>query len=80
MKKLLLGLIAVGFISLSSFTTIDSKEILVHNCTYDMYNKSGEYLGTITLYDVPDNISCSSDQAKKVAIDYWNSIVSTLKG
>jgi len=72
MKKSFFGLIAIAFISLSSFTTKSTDELVLHNCTYNMYNASGQFLGQLTLYDVPDNVSCGSSKAKQVAIDYWN--------
>ena len=72
MKKSFFGLIAIAFISLSSFTTKSSDELVLHNCTYRMYNAAGQYLGNWTLFDVPDNISCGSDRAKQVAIDSYN--------
>lgn len=72
MKNLFLGFLAIVFISMSSFTSVNNDEIIVHNCTYRMYNASGQYLGNWTLYDVPDNISCGSSTAKQVAIDSYN--------
>ena len=71
MRKSFFGLIAIAFISLSSFAT-KSTDVVLHNCTYNMYNASGQFLGQLTLYDVPNNVSCGSSQAKEVAIDYWN--------
>ena len=74
MKKAFFGLIAVAFISLSSFTSVNSSEDLLkaHNCTYRMYNAAGQYLGNWTLYDVPDNVSCGSAVATQAAIDSYN--------
>jgi hypothetical protein len=71
MKKLLFGLFTMGFVTLSSFTTINSEDLVLHNCTYKMYS-NGQYLGDWTLYGVPDNVSCNSSYAKQVAMDSWN--------
>ena len=71
MKKSFFGLVAIAFISLSSFTTKDSKELLLRNCTYRMYNAAGQYLGNQTII-VNDGTSCGSAEAKSIAIDAFN--------
>lgn len=70
MKKSFLGLIALGFISLSSFTKIDTKEVLMHSCSYNLYSK-GKYVGAITI-DTPDSVSCDSPEGSEMAIFCWN--------
>jgi hypothetical protein len=76
MKKLFLSL-SLGAVLLGSSAFTPREEVkdeilLVHNCTYRMYNSSGQYLGNWTLFDVPDNVACGSAQAKQVAIDSYN--------
>lgn len=71
MKKTFFGLLAIGFISLSSFTTKESKKIVEHHCTYNMYNAEGKFLGQQTIL-VPDSISCGSTEAKNTAIFVYN--------
>lgn len=71
MKKSFFGLIAIGFISLSSFTTKNSKELLMKECTYNMYNASGQYLGQQTI-SIFEDMSCGSSLAKRIAIDVYN--------
>lgn len=71
MKKSFLGLIALAFFSLSSFTSIDSKDDVLHKCTYRMYNASGKYLGNLTI-NMWDFADCSSIYAESVAISAWN--------
>ena len=71
MKKSFFGLIAIAFISLSSFTTIDSKDVL-HNCRYIIYNsKTGATLGYVTISDMPDNVACGSNAGLNAALATW---------
>lgn len=72
MKKSVLGLIALIFVSLSSFTSnVVPEKKLTHSCTYRMYNASGQYLGTLTT-TFPDVVDCGSLLAKWAAIEIWN--------
>lgn len=71
MKNLFFGLLAIAFISLSSFTTKNSKGLLLRNCTYNMYNAAGDYLGQQSII-VNDETSCGSSVAKGIAIDAFN--------
>lgn len=71
MKKSFIGLIAIAFVSLSSFTSVNSKkEVLTHSCSYNLYSK-GKYVGSITI-DTPDSVACDSPEGKEMAIFCWN--------
>lgn len=70
MKKLILGLTALAFFSLSSFTNVDSEELPMHNCSYNLYSK-GKFVGTITI-GTPDSVACDSPEAKEMALFCWN--------
>lgn len=70
MKKSFFGLLAVAFISLSSFTTKESKKIKYKHCTYLMYGVSG-YLGTHTIM-VDEGMSCGNSAAVSAAIYSYN--------
>ncbi|NHN25205.1 hypothetical protein FIA58_005885 [Flavobacterium jejuense] len=71
MKKSFFGLIAIAFISLSSFTKENSKDVVEHSCTYRMYGASGQYLGTHTI-SLPNVVDCGSVLGKYAAIEIWN--------
>lgn len=71
MKKYLFGLIAIAFISLSSFITKNSEELMPRNCTYNIYNSQGQYLGQYSII-VNDGTSCGSAGAKSIAIEAYN--------
>lgn len=74
MKKLFLGLSAIGFLALCSFTNVETENTLVaHSCTYNLYSK-GKFVGQMTIDYVPDNVSCESSLAMNTAIDTWNGI------
>lgn len=74
MKKSFFGLIAIAFISLSSFTTYDSKDVL-HNCRYRIYNSNtGATLGYVTISDMPDNVSCGSQTGLNAALATWDAL------
>jgi hypothetical protein len=70
MKKLFLGLTALAFFFLSSFTNVDSKKTVLHQCTYRVYG-NGQYLGNITI-NMWDFADCDSLYAHNVAIWAWN--------
>ncbi len=76
MKKLFLslslGAVLLGSSAFASREEVKDEALLAHNCTYRMYNSSGQYLGNWTLFDVPDNVACGSAQAKQVAITSYN--------
>lgn len=65
MKKFIYGYVAIGFFTLSSFTTKDNT-LLEHTCRYRLYNTSGQVIGTVQ-FDAPDNVDCSSSKAKALA-------------
>jgi hypothetical protein len=70
MKKVFFGLVATGFIMLSSFTNIDVVDV-GHYCNYNMYNAKGKLLGQWETY-VPDGVSCSDSKAVNYAIASYN--------
>ena len=71
MKKSFLGLIAIVFVSLSSFTTIDSKDVL-HNCRYRVYNaNTGATLGYVNISDMHENVACGSQAGLSAALATW---------
>lgn len=72
MKNFLFGFIAIAFFSLSSFTNLDSKDLILHTCKYKCYNASGQYLGTVTI-QMWDFADCGSIYAQSVAIQAANS-------
>lgn len=72
MKFKLLSFVAIAFIALNSFTSLDTKdEAVSHVCTYRMYS-NGTFVGYWTLESVPDDVSCSSDVAIRTAINQYN--------
>lgn len=76
MKKLFLSL-SLGAVLLGSSAFTPREEVkdeilLVHNCTYRMYNSSGDFIGYWTLYNVPDNVTCGSKVAVDAAIATYN--------
>jgi hypothetical protein len=72
MKNIFFGLIAIVFFSLSSFTILDTKDLILHTCKYKCYNASGQYLGTVTI-QMWDFADCGSIYAQSVAIQAANS-------
>jgi hypothetical protein len=72
MKKLIFGLLATGFFTFSSFATINSAKCFARQCTYNMYNAAGNWIGQQTII-IPDSMSCGSSAAKAIAIDAYNS-------
>ena len=63
---------AIGFVTLSSFSTkVESKKVVRHSCTYKMYNAAGQYLGTQTI-SLPDVVDCGSLLGQYAAIETWN--------
>ena len=42
-----------------------------HTCTYRLYS-NGSYVGTFSVYDVPNDMGCDLSAVKSVAIDGWN--------
>ncbi|MCF6298070.1 MAG: hypothetical protein L3J08_08850, partial [Flavobacteriaceae bacterium] len=47
-------------------------ELVSHTCYYGVYNSRGERIGSITMTDVPDNVSCGSSTAIAAATALWN--------
>ncbi|CAM3798618.1 hypothetical protein FLGE108171_15365 [Flavobacterium gelidilacus] len=75
MKKVFFGLIAVAFISLSSFTSVNSNEDVLHNCRYRVYNaNTGQTLGYVNINDMPDNVGCGSQVALNAALASWQAM------
>lgn len=72
MKFKLLSFVAIAFIALNSFTSLDTKdEAVSHVCTYRMYS-NGTFVGYWALESVPDDVSCDSDVARRVAVISYN--------
>ena len=71
MKKIFYGVIALAFISLSSFTKADSKDDVLHNCRYRMYS-NGTFVGYYNFYDVPNDVPCNAPFMMQGAMDCYN--------
>lgn len=73
MKKIITNFMLIAvFVLTASFTT--EELILAKNCSYNVYNANGTFLGTWDI-NVPDDMSCGSKAAKALAVaDYnvWN--------
>lgn len=69
MKNVFWGLLAIVFITMSSFTT--NASFFAHTCYYKMYNSRGQYLGDWSLI-LPDNVPCTSTKAVNLAVASYN--------
>ena len=58
--------------SLKGIVEKNVESILTYTCVVRMVNSSGQTLGYITFYDVPDNIACGSSQIKMMALEIWD--------
>ena len=83
MKKMLFSAIAMVAFSVSGFATEtksdksnNSEKIeFAKNCYINVYNENGVKVGTVTVTDVPDKVSCSSEAVLKRAIEIHNKAI-----
>ena len=45
---------------------------MTYTCVVRMVNSSGQTLGYINFYDVPDNVACGGSQIRKMALEIWD--------
>ncbi len=50
----------------------NQEDILTYTCVVRMVNSSGQTLGYINFYDVPDNVPCGGSQIRKMALEIWD--------
>lgn len=71
MKKMFFGVFALStFFMTSSFTVAKSLESNTKICNYVIKNSAGEVIDRWAL-EVPSNVDCGSDKAKKAALATW---------
>jgi len=83
MKKYIYSLILLFYFSISfgnvnfnyslkGIVEKNCEDILTYTCVVRILNSSGQTLGYINFYDVPDNIACGSSQIKMMALEIWD--------